>query len=380
MIKIIHTGDIHLGAKFSSFGKKASQQRQALLNSFKKIVDETILRKANILLIAGDLFDSNFPSYDTVNLIKSELKKLDELNIFVAISPGTHDCLSADSIYKREDFSAGLSHIYVFNNENVKFKFFPELDLVLYAQANTANKSKKSPIKFLQSETKNDAKYKIAMAHGSVQIEGKSAEDDWPITLGDISKSGMQYIALGHWHGAQDFSFGQTKAWYCGSPEITYKEGKGGIGQGYAMEVNITNNVEVKPFKVSSKEVEEFDLDVSLFDGMDSIYKEIDKKSNENIILILNISGMMNPNLFLDREKIEDDFRDKFFFIKVKNNSSLRIENITESEYPEDMVIGQFVRLMKEKINTAQNEDDKKIFNEALQLGVAELEGKEVLI
>ncbi|MBI3671695.1 DNA repair exonuclease [Candidatus Azambacteria bacterium] len=379
MIKIIHTGDIHLGAKFSSFGKKSAEQRRALLNSFKKVVDETILKKAHILLISGDLFDSNFPSYDTVNAVKSELKKLDELGVYVAILPGTHDCLSADSIYKRENFSEGLSHIYIFDDENITSKFYPELDLVLYAKANTSNKSKQSPVEFLQSEEKQKARHKVAMAHGSIEIEGKSADDDWPIKLSEISKSQMQYIALGHWHGAQDFSFGATKAWYCGSPEITYKEGKGGLGQGYAIEVDITSSAEVKPFLVSEKKIEEMNIELDAFSDIDGIYKEIEKKSDPNTILILSISGIVHPNLFLDEEKIESDLSDKFFSIKVKNNSSLKIENITEREYPEDMVVGQFVALMRERINASQNEEDKKVFEEALQLGVAELEGKEVL-
>lgn len=381
MLKIIHTGDLHLGAKFVSFGKNASLQRRALLDSFRKVVDAAILKKAQMLLISGDLFDSNFPSYETVNFVKSELKKLDEARIFVAILPGTHDCLSNDSIYKRENFTEGLSHIYIFSDEAVFKKEYPELNLSLYAQANTSNKSKKNPLAFLTSlDLKKDAlKYKVAMAHGSVQIEGKSAGDDWPIQLSDISKSGMDYIALGHWHGAQDFSFGDTKAWYCGSPEVTYKEGKGGLGQGYAMEVDFLDTVDVKEIKISEKSIKELNLDIGLFSDMDGLYKEIDKLSDKNTILIVNISGMLDPNIFIDAKKIEEDFEDNFFSIKVSNNSSFKLEKITDRDYPEEMLIGQFIRSMNEKIINAKDEEEERILKDALQIGVAELEGKEVL-
>ncbi len=381
MLKIIHTGDIHLGAKFSSFGKNAQKQRRALLDSFKKIVDTAILKKANMVLIAGDLFDSNFPSYDTVNFVKSELKKLDDAKIFVAILPGTHDCLSVDSVYKRENFSEGLSFVYVFDNEKEFKKEYPELNLTLYAKANTSNKSKKSPLDFISDDllSSDKSKYKVAMAHGSVQIEGKSADDDWPISLGEISKSKMDYIALGHWHGAGDFSFGNTKAWYCGSPEITYKEGKGGLGQGYVMEVDILNSVDVNPLKITKKDIENIDLDVSLFENLDSIYREIDKFSGENKILLLNIFGLVNPDIFIDEKKIEEDFLDKFFSIKVKNNTSLKVSDIEKKEYPEEMVLGQFIKLMQDKISKESDDRKKKILEEALQLGVAELEGKQVI-
>ncbi len=381
MLKIIHTADIHLGAKFASFGDKSGQQRQALLDSFKKIIDTVILKKANMLLVAGDLFDSNFPSYDTVNLVKSEFKKLNDLGIFVAVLPGTHDCLGAESIYKREDFADGLENVYVFDDPNVFCKEYESLNLALYAQANTSNKSSKSPLEFLEkTDIKNsNFKYKVIMAHGSVKIEGKSAEDDWPISLSEISKSQADYIALGHWHGAQDFSFGKTKAWYCGSPEITYQEGKGGIGQGYVLEVDFLDDVEVKTVKISDKRVEELNLDLSAFSSIDSLYKEIEAKADPNLILFVNITGMADQNLIVSEEALENEFKDKFFSIRVKNSSVLRMDDINEHNYPEDMVIGQFVRIMQKKIEDAEDEQKKEILKNALKAGVAELEGKNVI-
>lgn len=380
MLKIIHTGDIHLGAKFNSFGEKAGEQRRALCDVFKKIIDTAILEMAQIVIISGDLFDSNFPAYQTVNLVKSELRKLDEAGICVAILPGTHDCLSSDSIYKRENFADGLSRVYVFDDESVIAKKYPELDLAIYAQANTAGKSKKDPLAFLnQLETKDDAKYKIAIAHGSMQIEGKSADDDWPITLRSISESGMQYVALGHWHGAQDFSFGKTKAWYCGSPEITYQEGKGGLGQGYILSVSIAEDVKVNPIKISEKKIEELSLDINAFSDAVNLYKEIDKAADPNTILILILTGMVNAESLLDPFTVEKDFSDKFFSIKVKNNAVLKMDEITERDFPEELMIGQFVRLMRERISKSGGEEERKILEEALQLGVAELEGKNII-
>lgn len=380
MLKIIHTGDIHLGAKFNSFGEKAGEQRRALCDVFKKIIDTAILERAQIVIISGDLFDSNFPAYQTVNLVKSELRKLDEAGICVAILPGTHDCLSSDSIYKRENFAEGLSRVYVFDDENVIAKKYPELDLAIYAQANTAGKSKKDPLAFLnQFETKDDAKYKIAIAHGSIQIEGKSADDDWPITLRSISESGMQYVALGHWHGAQDFSFGKTKAWYCGSPEITYQEGKGGLGQGYVLSVSIAEDAKINPVKISEKKIEEVSLDINSFPDVGAVYKEIEKMADKNTILILTLMGMANVYDAFDPFAIEKDFSDKFFSIKIKNKIVLKTDDINEKDYPEELMIGQFIRLMRDKISKSGSEEERKILEEALQLGVAELEGKQVI-
>jgi len=78
-------------------------------------------------------------------------------------------------------------------------------------------------------------------------------------------------------------------------------------------------------------------------------------------------------------QKMEEDFRDKFFSISVKDNTTLKIGEITGQNYPEELVIGQFVRIMRAKIDGETDADQRRILEEALQIGVAELEGKGVL-
>jgi len=45
--------------------------------------------------------------------------------------------------------------------------------------------------------------------------------------LREIANFGFDYLALGHWHSFQDFSQGNTKAFYCGSPEPISMDQKG---------------------------------------------------------------------------------------------------------------------------------------------------------
>ena len=381
MLKIIHTSDLHIGAKFGAFGEKAEAQRKAILGALAKVVDMAVERSAHIVLISGDLFDSNFPSRASVDFVKSQLRRLNDAKIYAAILPGTHDCLSKDSIYKRERFAAQLPFVFVFDDENVTQKEFPDIDLTLFAKANSSNKSTDSPTDFLESAVKSaSTKYKVAMAHGSVQIEGKAAADDMPITLREISSSGVQYLALGHWHGCQEFSFGSTIAWYAGSPEITYQEGKGGLGQGYAVLVEIDGGaLKAEPVRVSEKELREIDIDMQIYENMDNVYHEIEKSAGPHVILRANIFGFSDAAGLIDAEKMEEDFRDKFFSISIKDNTALKIEEITGQNYPEELVIGQFVRIMRAKIDGETDAEKRRILEESLQIGVAELEGKNVL-
>lgn len=378
MLRIIHTSDIHLGAKFTSFGARAPIQRQALEQAFAAVVDHAIASKANLFLIAGDLFDSNFPSHKTVTFVKGQLKRLNDERIWTVILPGTHDCLSRESIYKREIFSLDAPYVRVFDDPAVTSLAFPDIDATVFAKANTANKSAESPVAFLASAPA-ETKYKIAMAHGSVQIEGKAAPDDMPISFREIADSGMHYIALGHWHGAQDVSFGAVPAWYAGSPEITYQEGKGGLGQGYALSVDIIDAAQVKPVKISQKTVKEAEIDMQVYENMDNVIHELGKLADPQCMLVATIFGFAESSAFIDPEQIERALEDKFFSVVVKNKAMMKMPEITAMNYPEELVIGQFVRIMQKKIEATQQPDERRVLEDALQMGIAELEGKNVL-
>ena len=61
-VKIIHTGDLHLGMTFKSLGKKSKLHRRDCQDVFSNIIDLCINEKVDSLLIAGDLFDKLKPS------------------------------------------------------------------------------------------------------------------------------------------------------------------------------------------------------------------------------------------------------------------------------------------------------------------------------
>ncbi|NIO10637.1 MAG: phosphoesterase, partial [Deltaproteobacteria bacterium] len=59
MIRLLHTADHQLGVKFMGFGEKGKQLRQAVKESLKATVDLALTEAVDLVLIPGDLFDSN---------------------------------------------------------------------------------------------------------------------------------------------------------------------------------------------------------------------------------------------------------------------------------------------------------------------------------
>ena len=106
MLRIIHTADVHLGARHDDLGEQAAAQRERQFAAFKAAIDLALAEKVDLFLIAGDLFDSNVQPRRSVERVAAELKRLAEARIRSVIIPGTHDVYDRASIYRAYDLAA----------------------------------------------------------------------------------------------------------------------------------------------------------------------------------------------------------------------------------------------------------------------------------
>ncbi|MCD7776814.1 MAG: metallophosphoesterase, partial [Firmicutes bacterium] len=89
-VKILHTGDVHLDSPFSGLDPDRAAERKAELRAaFDSLLSFVSQNGVDILLIAGDLFDSGFATHDTVELLKSGFARIPGCRVI--ISPGNHD-------------------------------------------------------------------------------------------------------------------------------------------------------------------------------------------------------------------------------------------------------------------------------------------------
>jgi exonuclease SbcD len=91
-IKILHTADWHLGKKLSFFNRYNEQV--AILNEIKDIANQ---QKVDLIIIAGDIFDTFNPPVEAIDLLYKTLKQLSNNGTRPVIAiGGNHD--SADRI------------------------------------------------------------------------------------------------------------------------------------------------------------------------------------------------------------------------------------------------------------------------------------------
>ncbi len=371
MIKLLHTADLHLGIRFLGFGEKGKELRRAVQECLKRIVDLALRENVDLVLMAGDLFDSNTVSKKLVDYAVGELKRLG--GIPICILPGTHDSYDRSSVYRRVEFQ-DVSNIHILTDKITSISF-PELDLTIYGKANLANTGSESPISGLIKSDK--IRHHVAMAHGEIAIEGKYAGDYYPIELKDIAESKMDYIALGHWHRLMDFSQGDVKAFYCGVPEtLSFDERE---DSGCVLLVELDDSVvNVKKERVGKYVWKTLNLDIEDYDSDDELIGEISKSSDTDVLLRVNISGVQRLEIDFDKEHIAGGLEDKFFHVEMRwDDLKIVPDSLSLDAYPETTVPGQFLRLMLKRIEES-DETEKPVLQEALHLGFALLKGKEV--
>lgn len=375
MIRLLHTADIHLGAKFLGLGDRGMAQREQVRASFKKLVSLAIAEDIDVVLVAGDLFDTNQQPQRNIDLVVEQFGLLTANNIPVCLIPGTHDCLDSGSIYRKVKLEEKCPGLTLFTGEGWTYKEFPALGLTIYGRPNLSNRSYKSPLEGLGRLT--ETPYHVAIAHGSLNIPGAIAEDDHVFTADQIQNSQMHYIALGHWHRPYRCSNEPIVAWYSGPPELISTDQR---EPGSVLIVSILDSgrVEVETKRTGLRCCDELEIDLSDCEGLPQLKSKIVEKADPNLVMKVILKGLRNEDLVLPSEELEAELLGRFFCIRIIDQSHPRMSELTEDAYEDRLIIAKFIKLMREHIEACEGKE-QEIAEEALQYGLALLQGKEVL-
>ena len=371
MVTILHTADIHLGAKFPGLGNNGDSQREQLRTTFKNIIATAIDERVDIVLIAGDLFNANQQSQKNIDLVIEQFNLLGANNIPICLVPGTHDSFDSSSIYRKVDFKGKCSNLRIFTDENISFQEYPSLDLTIYGKPNLSNRSYTSPLEGLKRST--SSRFHVAIAHGSFYIPEKIAEDDHVFKLEEIKASGMDYLALGHWHRVYSCSE-KPPAWYSGPPEwIPDQRERGAV---LFISLLDSGEVEVESKRLGLRDYDEVEIAMSEIQDVLMLMARITDGANQNLIRKVTLKGLRDAELIANPDELETELGQKFFHLSVIDKSHPRPGEITANE--ERLIINRFIKLMKDQIESSEGEE-KDVAESALQYGVALLDGKEVL-
>ena len=389
MLRLLHTADVHLGARHTDLGERAAVLRERQFAAFRASIELALAEDVDLFLIAGDLFDSNTQPRRSVERVAAELARLTRASIRTVIIPGTHDVYDGASIYRSYDLAnmarSGSDWVVVLT-PYVPEIVFPALDVIIYGRVFDAKRSPRSPLSGLDARAERRASWKIGMVHGSLLIPGRTDSDSVVFTEDEISKTGLDYLALGHWHSAVEGRAGMTAYAYSGSPEPVALD-QDGAGQVLLVTLDDRDgyhNVTIEPKRVGETLIERIELDISTVESQPDLIDTIGHYADANLVLDVRLVGLYPDELDVDLDEVERALAASFLRLRVRDETIPAIPEGTAP--PPDTVLGAFCADVDERLAQLAASDDPAAADEAAELrevnrlGRHLLEGRQVTL
>ena len=121
-LRLAHTSDIHLGMS-------NDWQKDFSTAAFKSVIDAVPRLEADILLLAGDIFDHSRVSDDLLEFFTEQVGRLP---VPVVALPGNHDCYDSTSVYRRGPFHKLPENLHVITALEGESFSFPGMGLTVW--------------------------------------------------------------------------------------------------------------------------------------------------------------------------------------------------------------------------------------------------------
>lgn len=227
-MKIIHFSDTHLGYGEYTKVDAASGINQRELDvyaAFKQAVDLILKKKPDLVIHAGDLFDSPRPNNRAIHIALSELQRLSAKGIPTVIISGNHSTpriATSGSIFEALTILPNIYPVYKKRYEKIKI----EETAVHIVPHTSSDADLSAELKKVKPDP--NMKFNILGLHAGLTLDAvyKMGEFSELIIPGKILSrfKDFDYIALGHWHRFLPLK-GIPNAYFSGSTErFTFRE------------------------------------------------------------------------------------------------------------------------------------------------------------
>lgn len=350
-MRIIHIADLHLGSKIESKLKRISDSRKALVReSFNRVVDYAKDNNINVILLSGDIFDSDKPLKKDKEFFYSVIRNNKDIDFLYL--KGNHDTL--------ESYNEDLDNLKLFSNEWISYRYD---DVVISGiELNDSNYKSFYSTLNLSSNNKN-----IVMLHGSI---GNTATNN-TIKLSLLKDKYINYLALGHIHS---FNTGELDNNSCYAyPGCLVGRGFDELGpKGFIVYDTDTYNITFK--ELNNINILETNINISeasdLYQALSIIKNNM--PTDKNQIYRVNINGDVSSNLDISTFDVSEALKD-YYFIDVKFNINFKI-NI--DDYKNDVSLkGEAIRLIE-----AMDDIDDITKDKLINIILKSLLGKENII
>lgn len=203
-MKFIHFADAHLDSPFRGLSFLPSEEfnhiYQAADQSLKRIVDLALAEKVDLVLIAGDTFDSNTPSPRAQLFFAKQIKRLTDQKIQVVMIFGNHDHM------KKEDLLVTKTPYFKLlgNGEKVETVTFETKDGFAYDVIGFSYLNNHITRDMIPDFPEKGQDYTFGLMHAQEKTQAGNVYA--PFTTSEVQNLNYDYFALGHIHARNNLS------------------------------------------------------------------------------------------------------------------------------------------------------------------------------
>ena len=355
-MKIIHTGDVHLGSAFQNLSKEKSRLRRVeLIDGFTRLCAYAKESGVSAVLIAGDLFDGNNTAAYVKKQALSAIAAANPVRFFYA--SGNHD-----DEFQEEELP---SNLFLFSR-NHAWQSYALGEGITVCGMDTKNMTAQT----LAALALQADEFNLTVLHGDIGGNGKEAID-----LRLLQNKGIDYLALGHIHKPDLERLrldARTSYRYCGALEGRGFDEIGSRGF-FLLDIVDKRIVMEKFLSFATRTVREVRVDISAcesyFDLESAVLNALAKISTNDIVKIV-LCGVVSPCLRKDQALLSKRLSGRLFHVKIVDETKMRFR---AEDFANDATErGEFV---KEVGRYAMNEKQRA---EILEIGLKALAGEEI--
>ena len=363
-MKIIHCADLHLDSKMESnlSYDQAKERREELLDTFRRMVEYAVTGRVSAIIIAGDLFDRAQIRKSAGRSVMDQITEHPEIDFLYL--KGNHDNADLLEDTKEDEMPKNLKCFTA--DEWTYYTYEDEGQNIVIA----GRELKSQNASLISNDLVLDpAAVNIVTLHGQeAKYEGKDNAEI--IRREDFKGKNIDYLALGHIHRYISESLDE-RGTLCYSGCL---EGRGfdECGKKGFVLLDISDKKVTHVFvPFARRTMHEIQLTVNQDMTMGDVMKECDVAlrgipTEDMVKLVLN--GYSNIDLDLGR--VRQTYRDRFYFLKVTDETSVYIDY--DSFKNDRSLKGEFVRLLEDE------ELPEEIKNDIVEVGIRAILGEDI--
>ena len=377
---VLHLADLHLGWRPSFLPEPLArgwqQERDARL---AHAVDWALSPASGIdlVVIAGDLFESHAPAPELVEAVLAQLDRLARAGLGVVTVPGNHDEITyPDSVYRR--YAHQWPGLLVQNPEPqalgpVMARGTP---VHIYACAYTGGLTPAwPPVDAFPARVSREG-FHVGVFHGTL-VEGAGRggppprERSLPLDAAALAAAGYDYVALGHLHRHHRRRLGTTLAVYCGPPD-----GKGfdDPGVGFYTVARLDGGATVETVPVLTRRILTVELDVTGLASAEEAVEQVRRRLGEDQRPILRVVATGIDGWGLDPEALAARLAPLCLHVEVVDRTQgfdeARLRELAAEPTLRGLVAARALAALEE----APDEARRALIGRALRLAMAALE------